>query len=128
VVPFGDDADGADAAYWLSDKPASPELWVQLHRTHPHSSLRPVLAASFYADPDRTWADGEVSPEPDIDALEVLASLWAAYGPARSGTSCRSWIRSAAAGRVLPQPTERGKIRKPLLTSTCAATGATGHG
>jgi hypothetical protein len=74
----------AGAAYWLSDGPGGPDLWVRLRRAHARSGLWPVIAAADEGDPTLPWAAGQVSPQPAaaIDALDpgsVLAGLWDEY-------------------------------------------------
>lgn len=81
VVPRESDAGAADPAYWLSDEPAGPDLWVRLHRAHPRSGLWPVFADPLDGNSRIPWAAGEVRPQPvaDIDGLEageVMAGLW----------------------------------------------------
>lgn len=78
-----DDAWGGPA-YWLSDEPAGPDLWVRLRQAHARSGLWPVFATSSNFDDDRPWADGEVSPQPVTDiarvnAGDMLAGFWKAW-------------------------------------------------
>lgn len=70
-------------AYWLSNEPVGPDLWVQLHRAHARSGLWPVFADSSFHD-ERPWLAGEVSPQPVADiarvkAGDVLAAFWGAW-------------------------------------------------
>jgi hypothetical protein len=70
-------------AYWLSDEPAGPDLWVRLRRAHARSGLWPVFANPLRFRVDRPWAAGEVSPQSvgEIDRVsagDVLAGLWEA--------------------------------------------------
>ncbi|MFE1787876.1 DUF4253 domain-containing protein [Streptomyces sp. NPDC059525] len=71
---------------WLSDSPASADLWAQLRGEHAASGLWPLLLDSL--DPHeadfRPWGCGELSPErmssPDEhDAEELLAHWWQDY-------------------------------------------------
>ncbi len=84
VVP--EDAEPATPpAYWLSDGPASPDLWVRLRRAHARSGLWPVFAEGHWSDEERPWGNGEVvHPRPlsRIDTLpagEVMEGFWRAY-------------------------------------------------
>lgn len=82
VVPDEDDAAGP--AYWLSDEPAGPDLWIPLRQAHSRSGLWPVFATSSNFDDDRPWVTGEVSPQPvadidRVDAGDVLAAFWTAW-------------------------------------------------
>ena len=83
VVPE-DGGSGTAPLYWLSDEPASPDLWVRLHQAHPRSGLWPVFANPSHFDDDRPWVAGEVSPQPVADigrvsAGDVLAGFWRAW-------------------------------------------------
>ena len=71
-------------AYWLSDEPAGPDLWVRLHQAHPRSGLWPVFASPSHFYDDRPWVAGEVSPQPvagigRVSAGDVLAGFWRAW-------------------------------------------------
>jgi hypothetical protein len=77
---------GTAPAYWLSDEPVSPDLWVRLRQAHPRSGLWPVLARGFERQPERPWAAGEVWPPPRpvdrigrLDAAAVLEGFWTAH-------------------------------------------------
>jgi hypothetical protein len=75
---------GEHAAYWLSEGPAGPDLWVRLRRAHARSGLWPVIAADDDGNPQVPWTAGQVSPQPvaAIDGLDpgsVLAGLWDDY-------------------------------------------------
>jgi hypothetical protein len=85
VVPAGSAA-GTRPAYWLSDEPAGPDLWVRLHKAHPRSGLWPVIASPYWRSEERPWVAGEVDPHPrpapGVDRLipaEVLEGFWAAW-------------------------------------------------
>ncbi len=71
-------------AYWLSDEPAGPDLWVRLHEAYPRSGLWPVFATSSHFHDDRPWVRAEVRPEPvteigRVSAGDVLAGFWRAW-------------------------------------------------
>jgi hypothetical protein len=71
-------------AYWLSDEPAGPDLWVRLRQAHARSGLWPVFAEPSRFRSNRPWAAGEVCPRPvaeidRVDASAVLAGLWEAW-------------------------------------------------
>ncbi|RKS76082.1 uncharacterized protein DUF4253 [Actinomadura pelletieri DSM 43383] len=78
--------------YWLSDTPASAELWSSLLEEHPTSGLWPLLldpVNSTYADPDRPWVVGEVTPGAvtDIDGYdpaELMRTRWTGWVAADS--------------------------------------------
>ncbi|MFE1839845.1 hypothetical protein [Streptomyces sviceus] len=60
-----DEGDGAMQPLWLSDAPASAELWTRLRAEHSASGLWPLLLDAD--DPHDAefppWASGELSPE-----------------------------------------------------------------
>jgi uncharacterized protein DUF4253 len=71
-------------AYWLSNEPVRPDLWIELHRAQARCGLWPVFANPHRRYQERPWVAGEVSPEPVADigrikADEVLAALWGAW-------------------------------------------------
>lgn len=83
VVPPGGEA-GAGPAYWLSDEPASPDLWVALHRAHARSGLWPLLTPAFDSRGDLPLLTGDVRPQPasDIDLMtpaEAMDRLWSEW-------------------------------------------------
>ena len=78
-----DEGVGDTLALWLSDGPASAELWTRLLAEHPRSGLWPLLLDAL--DPQdaafRPWVSGELYPEdmssPDIhDPAAILAGWW----------------------------------------------------
>jgi hypothetical protein len=84
VEPKEEDEAWDGPAYWLSDEPAGPDLWVALRQAHTRSGLWPVFAnpSDFYDE--RPWVAGEVSPEPVADIGRVkpddlLKALWRAW-------------------------------------------------
>lgn len=84
VEPQEEDDAWDGPAYWLSNEPAGPDLWVQLRQAHARSGLWPVFANPADSDDDRPWVVGEVSPQPvaDIDhvtADDLLAACWEAW-------------------------------------------------
>ncbi|MFF4832072.1 DUF4253 domain-containing protein [Streptomyces sp. NPDC001315] len=81
-----DEGDGDMQPLWLSDTPASAELWTHLCSEHSASGLWPLLLDAD--DPNdgefRPWASGELSPErmtsPDAhDPAVLLAQWWKVY-------------------------------------------------
>ncbi|MEJ3655644.1 DUF4253 domain-containing protein [Actinomycetes bacterium KLBMP 9759] len=69
-------------AYWLSDGPASAELWAHLRGAHARSGLWPLLLEGMSGEPSRPWVDGEVTPRrvgeiDSHDGASVLAAAWA---------------------------------------------------
>jgi hypothetical protein len=85
LVEPQDEEDAWDGpAYWLSDDPAGPDLWVRLRQAHARSGLWPVFAEPLRFRRDRPWAAGEVSPQSvteigRVNASGVLAGLWEAW-------------------------------------------------
>jgi hypothetical protein len=83
VVPK--DSEGATPpAYWLSDEPSGPDLWVRLRRAHARSGLWPLFVTPLFESEDRPWVTGEVVPQPVADigrlgADEVLEGFWTAW-------------------------------------------------
>jgi hypothetical protein len=80
VAPQGSEP-GTAPAYWLSDEPVNPDLWVRLRQAHAGSGLWPVLADRWPGDPPQPLVAGMVSPQlvADIDRQnpgEVLAAWW----------------------------------------------------
>ncbi|WP_167469580.1 DUF4253 domain-containing protein [Streptomyces rubrogriseus] len=81
-----DEGGGAVQPLWLSDSPASAELWARLLAEHNTSGLWPLLLDAH--DPGdaefRPWASGELFPErmsaPQAHSpAELLAQWWSAY-------------------------------------------------
>ncbi|MFH8803824.1 DUF4253 domain-containing protein [Streptomyces sp. NPDC017936] len=77
---------GAVQPLWLSDGPATAELWTRRHAEHTRSGLWPLLLDSL--DPSdaefRPWGSGEVFPErmsspAGHDPAGLLAHWWATY-------------------------------------------------
>ncbi len=62
-----------EPAYWVSDEPAGPDLWIRLHRAHPRSGLWPVLVAESLFAVEPRLAGGPVTP------AEALDILWTDY-------------------------------------------------
>jgi hypothetical protein len=85
LVVSEDAEPGTPPAYWLSDGPCRPDLWVRLHQAHPQSGLWPVFANGHDSGPERPWENGEVRPSwpvARIDGLDpgaVLEGFWRAY-------------------------------------------------
>jgi len=85
LVEPQEDEDAWDGpAYWLSDEPAGPDLWIRLHQAHPRSGLWPVFGNPSHFHDDRPWVAGEVSPHSVADigrvsAGDVLAAFWRAW-------------------------------------------------
>ncbi|MGW0909465.1 DUF4253 domain-containing protein [Streptomyces sp. NPDC002853] len=77
-----DEGDGDVQPLWLSDAPASIELWSQLRAGHAASGLWPLLLDALDPqDPDfRPWGCGELWPErmssPADHAPERLLARW----------------------------------------------------
>ncbi|MER7998115.1 DUF4253 domain-containing protein [Streptomyces sp. NPDC095613] len=81
-----DEGDGDVQPLWLSDGPATVELWTRMHAEHTRSGLWPLLLDSL--DPNdgefRPWASGEVFPE-QMSSLTshgsagLLARWWDTY-------------------------------------------------
>ncbi|MFH9176803.1 DUF4253 domain-containing protein [Streptomyces albogriseolus] len=81
-----DEGDGDVQPLWLSDEPATAELWTRMHAEHGRSGLWPLLLDSL--DPNdggfRPWGSGEVFPEQMSsparhDSASLLARWWATY-------------------------------------------------
>ncbi|MEU5314396.1 DUF4253 domain-containing protein [Streptomyces sp. NPDC021562] len=81
-----DEGDGDAQPLWLSDGPATAELWTRMHAEHTRSGLWPLLLDSL--DPNdgefRPWGSGEVFPEQmsspaSHDPAGLLAQWWATY-------------------------------------------------
>jgi hypothetical protein len=117
IAPARDGETGP--AYWLSDEPAGPDLWVRLRRAHARSGLWPVIAAADDGNPRVPWAAGEVSPQPSaaIDALDagsVLARLWDEY--VADGEAADEFAELEPFGQAWPGPaaaTETGEGSDP---------------
>ncbi|WP_051814166.1 DUF4253 domain-containing protein [Kitasatospora sp. MBT63] len=82
----GADADDPEPLLWISDAPAIPGLWAQLHRAHPETGLWPLLLEPLEAGPEfRPWLSGELDPgyasEPDLyDPAALLRTWWEGGG------------------------------------------------
>jgi hypothetical protein len=85
LVEPQDEEDAWDGpAYWLSNEPASADLWIRLHQAHSRSGLWPVFANPHRRYKERPWAAGEVSPNPVADIgrakpEDVLKAFWRAW-------------------------------------------------
>jgi Domain of unknown function (DUF4253) len=110
VVRPNENDEGLAAAYWVSDGPVSPDLWVRLRRAHVRSGLWPVLADPMAASRGLPLVTGDVRPQPTagiggLDAGAVMAALWAAWVQDGEGQSdfrelrpfSRTWPGLAAA-------------------------------
>ncbi|MEW2417486.1 DUF4253 domain-containing protein [Streptomyces sp. NPDC046866] len=83
---MSDEGDGDVQALWLSDGPATAELWWRMYAEHTRSGLWPLLLDAL--DPNdaefRPWGSGEVFPEQmsspaNHDPSGLLAQWWATY-------------------------------------------------
>lgn len=81
-----DEGEGDAQPLWLSDGPATAELWTRTHAERTPSGLWPLLLDAL--DPNngefRPWGSGEVFPKEmsspsDHDPADLLAQWWAAY-------------------------------------------------
>ncbi|MFD8812434.1 DUF4253 domain-containing protein [Streptomyces sp. NPDC059627] len=81
-----DEGNGDSQPLWLSDGPATSELWVRMHAEHSASGQWPLLLDAL--DPQdaefRPWGSGEVFPEQmsvaaNHDPAGLLAKWWATY-------------------------------------------------
>jgi hypothetical protein len=101
----GHEGDDEDPALWVSDGPASGELWAALHTAHERTGLWPLLLDSLHGDSRRPWDDGELWPADmsnpaDADPEALLASWWT------NNTSID--------GDDLLSPTERRAVTAPF--------------
>ncbi|MDP9831144.1 DUF4253 domain-containing protein [Kineosporia succinea] len=82
VLPPGRTVRGdGTPALWLSDDPATLDLWRSFRAEEPHSGLTPLLLDHLDGDPARPWDDGELWPGDmsspgEHDPAEVLAEWW----------------------------------------------------
>lgn len=81
-----DEGDGAVLALWMSDGPATFELWERLFAERSRTGLWPLLldAARPYDDKFRPWESGELFPERmsapgSHDAAGLLEGWWKDY-------------------------------------------------
>jgi hypothetical protein len=69
--------------FWVSEGPASADLWIQLHQAHPRSGLWPVFFNETLGTPGRLWLTGSLPPRrpkariDGLDADAVLEGFWA---------------------------------------------------
>ncbi|WP_435192322.1 hypothetical protein [Streptomyces sp. bgisy126] len=79
-----DEGNGGVQPLWVSNGPATAELWARMHAEHTRSELWPLLPDSL--DPSdgefRPWGSGEVFPEQmsslaSHDPAGLLAQWWA---------------------------------------------------
>lgn len=80
----GDEGDDEKPALWVSDGPATADLWRTLRTGQQRTSLCPLLLDSLRNEPRRPWDDGELWPDsmtsPDShDPSVLLAQWWDAY-------------------------------------------------
>ncbi|SDQ34536.1 protein of unknown function [Thermostaphylospora chromogena] len=76
-------------AFWISDKPATAQLWSQLRAAHPRSGLWPVLLEESV----QPWSAGQIAPDPpeEIDFYNpamFMAEVWA------------DWVEQAAEDQI----------------------------
>lgn len=105
-----DEGDGEVQPLWLSDAPASVELWSRLRAEHAASGLWPLLLDAL--DPQdadfRPWGCGELWPErmsspADHDPATLLARWWNDYTDADEDRPMQSEHRVVAPfGRTWP--------------------------
>ncbi|MFF5126082.1 DUF4253 domain-containing protein [Streptomyces syringium] len=108
-----DQGDGDTQPLWLSEEPASADLWTRLLTEHRRTGLWPLLLDSSdpYGSEFRPWATGEVFPEgmssPDAhDPVELLAKWWSDYTATGEGDdmppACESLSATASFGQSWP--------------------------
>ncbi|MFD5123998.1 DUF4253 domain-containing protein [Streptomyces sp. NPDC058385] len=81
-----DEGNGDAQPLWLSDRPATAELWTRMHADHPRSGLWPLLLDSLNPNDGefRPWGSGEVFTEQmsapaHHDPARLLEQWWATY-------------------------------------------------
>ncbi|MBU2664889.1 DUF4253 domain-containing protein [Actinoplanes bogorensis] len=77
----GDEGDDEKPAMWVSDGPATGDLWRSLRAAQPATGLCPLLLDHLTGDPRRPWDDGELWPgdvtsPSDHDPGALLAQGW----------------------------------------------------
>lgn len=113
-----DEGDGAVRPLWLSDAPASAELWALLLAQHGTSGLWPLLLDAHDPDDDdfRPWGSGELFPErmasPDAyDPASLLERWWGEYTEADEDddvlTPDERLGVTASSGQAWPRPVPR---------------------
>ncbi|GAA3215172.1 DUF4253 domain-containing protein [Dactylosporangium siamense] len=78
----GDEGDDDQPAMWVSDGPATRQLWTAARAVHEKSGLWPLLLDHLRGDTARPWDDGELRPDDlsdpgDWDAQTLMAGWWA---------------------------------------------------
>ncbi|MEW9531808.1 DUF4253 domain-containing protein [Microbispora sp. NPDC049125] len=77
-----------EPALWITEEPASSDLWTQLHTEHQRSGLWPLMLSSLSDDYNagalRPWESGELYlsliSSPDLhDPAALLAAWWSQY-------------------------------------------------
>lgn len=77
--------------YWLSDAPASADLWRRLRAAHAASGLWPLLLVpGTFGNPDVPWTAGDVIPESvaeidRCDAAEFMRAEWDEWAAEEEG-------------------------------------------
>jgi hypothetical protein len=71
-------------AIWVSDGPATEQVWTTLSAAHAKSGLWPLLLDHLHGDPARPWDDGElcvddISDPGGWDAETLMAGWWAEH-------------------------------------------------
>ncbi|WP_211192490.1 DUF4253 domain-containing protein [Actinoplanes sp. TBRC 11911] len=108
----GDHGDDEEPALWVSDEPATPDVWRTLQAEHPGSGLYPLLLDTLWNDTHRPWDEGELWPATmsapgDHDPDVVLRQWWASYArrtEAATTPFTRRWPGLAAPGDVSTDP------------------------
>ncbi|MEV0567564.1 hypothetical protein [Dactylosporangium sp. NPDC050588] len=87
VLPEGrlvycEEGEDDQPAMWVSDGPATRQLWTALRAAHEKSGLWPLLLDHLRGDTARPWDDGELWPadmsDPGAwDAQALMAGWWA---------------------------------------------------
>jgi hypothetical protein len=105
VVRPNENEEGSAGAYWVSDEPVSPDLWVRLRQAHARSGLWPAFADPL--DVSRGWplVTGDVRPQPTagiggLHAGAVMAALWAVW--VQDGEGQRDFPELRPFGRTWP--------------------------
>jgi hypothetical protein len=110
----GDFGEDEKPALWVSDEPATPELWRSLQAEHPRSGLYPLLLDTLWGDAHRPWDDGELWPgtmsAPGAHDPDAVLQRWWAYYTRRNEAATtpfkRRWPGLAAPESVSIDPDE----------------------
>jgi len=81
-------------AYWLSDEPVGPDLWIQLHKAHPGLACGRCSPIRFAGSQNGHGWPGKFHPSQWPESIvSTPLRCWKASGGRMSTASITSWNR-----------------------------------